>query len=48
MKKNNILTIASMLILTWIVVSYINTIVNIDNATYNYAWWNLITIIFSR
>lgn len=46
MKKINIFNIVSTVIFVWIVASYINTIINIDTQTYDYAWWNLITIIF--
>lgn len=46
--KNKILTTIAILVVVWCIASYCNTIINIDNATYNYAWWNLITIIFSR
>lgn len=46
--KNKILTTMAILVVVWCFASYFNTITNIDNGTYNYAWWNLITIIFSR
>ena len=44
MKK--ILTTIAILVVVWCFASYCNTMVNIDNQTYAYAWWNLIAIIF--
>ena len=46
MKKINISIIVSALALIWIIASYINTVSCIDSQTYNYAWWNVIEIIF--
>lgn len=45
--KNKILTTIAILVVVWCIASYYNTMVNIDNQTYTYAWWNLIAIIFS-
>ena len=44
--KNKVLITITILVVAWCFASYCNTITNIDNATYNYAWWNLIAIIF--
>ena len=44
--KNKVLTVIGILLTVWCIASYCNTMVNIDNQTYTYAWWNLIIIIF--
>lgn len=46
--KNKILTTIAILVVVWCFASYHNTIVNIDNQTYTYAWWNVIAIIFGQ
>lgn len=44
-KAELIIITLSALLLLWGLASYINAMINIDNQTYNYAWWNLITLI---
>ena len=44
-KAELIITSLSVFLLLWGLASYINAMINIDNQTYNYAWWNLLTLI---
>lgn len=44
-KAEIIITTLSAFILLWFVASYVNCMTNIDNHTYNYAWWNVIAFI---
>lgn len=47
-KLSNLITIASALVLAWLFLSYIDCITNIDNQTYDYAWWNMIVLFFHK
>jgi hypothetical protein len=47
-KISDIITAVNAIILVWIVISYFDVVINIDNGTYEYAWWNLITLMYPK
>ena len=47
-KLSNLIAIASALVLAWFFLSYIDCIINIDSQAYDYAWWNVITLMFRK